>query len=237
MQEQLSNKIVRDIKQKILSGALRIGDRLPSERELAETYNVSRITIRNAISQLAYKGFLQTIPQSGTFIADFKKNASLDLLFDVISNDEEVNRSILIELMETRRMLETFTAGRAAIKMNEKDRKKIKALVETMNDNKDNPEQLAEIDYEIHSLLIEFAGNNILRLLFNSFKPVYRFYLRLFYSLPENAVGILPYYERYCNVAELQDDRIASFVMNELLYYAEQGTFKIIGTMPSIKTK
>ena len=46
MDKKLSNKIVRDIKQRILSGTLKTGDRLPAERELAENYNVSRITVR-----------------------------------------------------------------------------------------------------------------------------------------------------------------------------------------------
>ena len=94
MDNKLSNKIIRDIKQKILSGKLKTGDRLPAERELAEDYKVSRITIRNAISRLVYLGFLQTLPQSGTFIADFKKEASLELLVDIISTNEEVDKSI-----------------------------------------------------------------------------------------------------------------------------------------------
>ena len=85
---------------------------------------------------------------------------------------------------------------------------------------KDDPDQLVELDYKIHSMLIELAGNNILRLLFNSFKPIYKFYLKVFYSSEENVVGILPYYERYCNAVDLKDDRIASFVMGELLDYA-----------------
>ena len=115
MDKKLSNKIVRDIKQKILSGALRTGDRLPAERDLAEKYKVSRITVRHAISRLVYLGFLQTLPQSGTFIADFRKNASLELLVDIISSDEEVDKSILIELMEIRRIFESYCAGRAVI--------------------------------------------------------------------------------------------------------------------------
>ena len=119
MDKKLSNKIVRDIKQKILSGALRTGDRLPAERDLAEKYKVSRITVRHAISRLVYLGFLQTLPQSGTFIADFRKNASLELLVDIISSDEEVDKSILIELMEIRRIFESYCAGRAVIKMDE----------------------------------------------------------------------------------------------------------------------
>lgn len=233
MDKKLSNKIIRDIKQKILSGALKTGDRLPSERELAENYNVSRITIRNAISRLAYLGFLQTMPQSGTFIADFKKEASLELLVDIISSDYEVDKSILIELLEIRRVFETYSAGRAVSRMDDTHRTNLREMVKTMTLVKDNPEQLVELDYKIHAMLIELAGNNILRLLFNSFKPVYQFYLKVFYSSEENVTGILSYYERYCNAADLRDDRIASFVMGELLDYAAQYTFKIIEKLPS----
>ncbi|MCX5848183.1 MAG: GntR family transcriptional regulator [Deltaproteobacteria bacterium] len=233
----LSDKIVRDIKQKILSGVLHTGDRLPAERELAENYKVSRITIRNAISRLVYLGFLQTMPQSGTFIADFKKEASLELLVDIISSDYEVDKSILIELIEIRRVFETYSAGRAVSRMNDTNRTELREMVNSMIDWKDDPEKLVDLDYKIHSLLIGLAENNILRLLFNSFKPVYQFYLKVFYFSPENVVGILPYYERFCNAAELRDDRVASFVMGELLDYAERSTFKIIEKLPSIKIK
>jgi len=237
MDKKLSSKIVRDIKQKILSGALRTGDRLPAERELAENYKVSRITIRNAISRLVYLGFLQTMPQSGTFIADFRKNASLELLVDIVSSDEEVDKSILIELMEIRRIYEGYCAGRAVIRMDDASRKELRDMVNGMIANKKNPEQLVELDYKIHYLLIELADNNVLRLLFNSFKPVYQFYLKVFYAVPKNVTGILPYYERFCSAVELRDERIAAFVMSELLDYAERATVRIIEKLLRIKIK
>jgi DNA-binding FadR family transcriptional regulator len=237
MDKKLSHKIIRDIKQKILSGKLRTGDRLPAERELAEHYNVSRITIRNAISRLVYLGFLQTLPQSGTFIADFKKEASLELLVDIISTNEEVDKSILIELLELRRVFETYSAGRAVMRMTDVDRAVLRDMINGMKEQKKKPEQLADIDYKIHSLLMDLAENNVLRLLFNSFKPVYQFYLKTFYSIPQNATGILPYYERFCRAAELRDDRVATFVMGELLDYAEQATVRLIEKLPSIKLK
>ncbi len=237
MDKKLSNKIIRDIKQKILSGKLRTGDRLPAERELAEQYKVSRITIRNAIARLVYLGFLQTLPQSGTFIADFKKEASLELLVDIISSNEEVDKSILIELLELRRVFETYSAGHAVMRMTDADRAVLKDMINGMMGRMNKPEQLADIDYKIHSLLMDLAENNVLRLLFNSFKPVYQFYLKTFYSIPQNATGILPYYERFYNAAELRDDRVAGFVMGELLDYAEQATVRLIEKLPSIKLK
>jgi DNA-binding FadR family transcriptional regulator len=237
MDKKLSNKIIHDIKQKILTGALRTGDRLPAERDLAEKYKVSRITIRNAISRLVYLGFLQTLPQSGTFIADFNKNASLELLVDIISSNEEVDKSILVEFMEIRRVFESYCAGRAVIKMDDAKRQELRDTINGMIANRKNPEQLVESDYKIHSFLIELAGNNVIRLVFNSFNPVYQFYLKVFYSVPDNVTGILPYYERFRNAADLRDDRIAAFVMSELLDYAETAMIRIIEKLPPNKNK
>ncbi len=161
----------------------------------------------------------------------------MELLGDIISSNEEVDKSILIEFLEIRRVFETYAAGRAVIRMNDANRKALKDMVSSMIEQKKKPDQLAELDYKIHSLLMDLAENNVLRLLFNSFKPVYQFYLKVFYVVPENVACILPLYERFCNAAELRDDRIAAFVMSELLDYAEQGTIRIIQELPSIKLK
>ena len=166
-----------------------------------------------------------------------EKNASLELLVDIVSSDEEVDKSILIELMEIRRIYEGYCAGRAVIRMDDASRKELRDMVNGMIANKKNPEQLVELDYKIHYLLIELADNNVLRLLFNSFKPVYQFYLKVFYAVPKNVTGILPYYERFCSAVELRDERIAAFVMSELLDYAERATVRIIEKLLRIKIK
>ncbi|AQP54767.1 GntR family transcriptional regulator [Vagococcus penaei] len=57
------------IKQEIHEGKWKIGDRLPSERELSETFNVSRMTLRQAIQTLADEGILERKVGSGTYVA------------------------------------------------------------------------------------------------------------------------------------------------------------------------
>lgn len=230
-----AEKVMRDIKSKILTGALGTGERLPAERELAEHYQVSRITIRHAISKLAYLGFVQTLPQSGTFIADFKKDASLDLLIDILASGEEVDSSLLIELMEIRRVYETYATGKAVIRMTDPDRQALRELVKRLITSQGNLEQIVDTDYAIHAFLIDLAGNSVLRLFFNSFTPIYRFYLKTFYGPPLNAEGIFPYYTRLSQAAEMGDERIAAFVMGELLDYAAQGTAKLFENIPRLR--
>lgn len=62
-------QVDRDLRLQI-DQAGRVGDRLPTERELANAYGVSRITVRQALASLAYDGYLDRVQGAGTFVAD-----------------------------------------------------------------------------------------------------------------------------------------------------------------------
>lgn len=64
----LAKKVEDKVKALIAEGHLKIGDKLPSERDLAETMNVSRHTLREALKSLESAGLLKSSPGSGTFI-------------------------------------------------------------------------------------------------------------------------------------------------------------------------
>ena len=57
----------------ILSGRLMVGEKLPPERELAESMQVSRAVVNSGITELARKGFLIIKPRVGTFVADYRR--------------------------------------------------------------------------------------------------------------------------------------------------------------------
>lgn len=65
----LYKQIVQDLLQKIYSGELRPGDRIPSERELAEQYHVSSITSKNALTELSDKGYISRVRGKGSFVS------------------------------------------------------------------------------------------------------------------------------------------------------------------------
>lgn len=106
----LVERVVSKIKHDIMAGTLPPGSKLPPERDLAARFSVSRITIRTAISKLANLGFVQTMPQSGTIIRDFWNDGSLDLLIDVVSSSEPVDRNILVSLLDLRKIAEVYAA-------------------------------------------------------------------------------------------------------------------------------
>lgn len=62
---QLKNKIRRDIRM----GTLKPGDKLPSEAQLQKTYNMSRVTVRNAMEELSIEGYIIKVQGKGSFVA------------------------------------------------------------------------------------------------------------------------------------------------------------------------
>ncbi len=62
-------QLMDNIKQKIVNGELKVGDRLPSERDMAEKYGINRMTVRNAIKKMEAEGTLISKRGSGTYVS------------------------------------------------------------------------------------------------------------------------------------------------------------------------
>jgi GntR family transcriptional regulator len=69
-------QIKSDLKNKIISGEWKPGDKIPSELELCKLYDVSRITVREAINELVWEEYLVRQRARGTFVLDFKQKGS-----------------------------------------------------------------------------------------------------------------------------------------------------------------
>src|SRR5579875_1857758 len=105
-------QIAMQIEQRILSGELREGERLPAERELASQSQASRTAVREAMKALAQKGLVDMKPGRGTLVIDGTSQAmkhSLGLMMRV------GHASISQNLVEVREILEPEIAALAAI--------------------------------------------------------------------------------------------------------------------------
>lgn len=93
--------IYEDLQQKITNGDFLVGDLLPSESDLQKQYNVSRITIRNAVQLLVDEGYVQRIHGIGTIVVSQKKALQLQNLLSFSEENKEYNvRSALISFEE-----------------------------------------------------------------------------------------------------------------------------------------
>ena len=109
--------IIAEIKSLINLKNLEPGEKLPSERLLAERINVTRGSIRNAIQKLEYYGILKSMPQSGTFIADIGRTAMNGMIDQILTLPTPDFKS----LVETRIFLELKIVKFAAARHTEAD--------------------------------------------------------------------------------------------------------------------
>lgn len=153
------DKIVKQIRQLILSGHIKPGDKLPSERQLSEKLCVGRTYVRDAIKKLEFFGILRTNPQSGTIVAGIDMAAMAGLLSNVLSLGE----NDFFHLVETRILMETFACRQAAMRRTFSD---IADLEESIEKHKDivlqNKTGVNE-DFQFHLKIAEASQNSVIK--------------------------------------------------------------------------
>jgi GntR family transcriptional repressor for pyruvate dehydrogenase complex len=118
--------IIAEIKSLINLKNLEPGEKLPSERLLAERLGVTRGSIRNAIQKLEFYGLLKSMPQSGTFIADLGLTAMNGMIDQILNLPKPDFKS----LVETRIFLELKIVKFAAARRTEEDLSEIEEVLE-----------------------------------------------------------------------------------------------------------
>lgn len=158
--EKLSHSVVRQIEQLILRGILRPGERLPSERDLADKMGVSRPSLRDAIADLAERGLLVSRAGSGIFVAEVLGSAFSPALTQLFSTHDEA----VFDYISFRRDMEGLAAERAATFGSETDLKLIATIFGKMElaHQKRDPSDEAELDAEFHMAIIEASHNVIM---------------------------------------------------------------------------
>ncbi|MDQ2090700.1 FadR/GntR family transcriptional regulator [Marimonas arenosa] len=158
--EKLSTAVVRQIELLILRGILRPGERLPSERELAERLGVSRPSLREAIGELQQSGLLAARAGSGVYVAEVLGSAFSPALVRLFGTHEEA----VNDYVAFRRDLEGLAAERAAKYGSDLDLKVIDQAYRRMEAAHDgrNPARDAELDAAFHMAIIEASHNVVM---------------------------------------------------------------------------
>ncbi len=165
-QSRISEGVINQIKHSILLGHFKAGERLPSERDLAEEFRVSRMAIREALRALEISGFIETRQgiNGGAFVTDLTfehlGNAFLDLfLADKVS---------IPEMLQVRLLIEPEVARLATLNINQDY---IQRLKEALENEELSPESLlkdVETKQNFHFILAEMSGNRFLEAIVRS---------------------------------------------------------------------
>ena len=153
--ESLSYRIIDAIKGHILQNKLKPGDRLATEREMAEAFGVSRPSVREAIKVLAAIGVLESRPKRGISIKAFDPHS----LFKYLSFVQHVDKETVTQMVELRRVIELGIAELVTERATEEDLEAIRRHVETMRTNLKNPVVFFTHDFGLHFALYKATGS------------------------------------------------------------------------------
>jgi len=152
-------KIIKQIRSLITSGQLKPGDKLPSERKLAERLGVGRTHVRDAIAKLDFYGILKTMPQSGTVVAGIGLTALEGLITDVLKLED----SDFSDLVETRLLLEMQAARTAAMRRTTEDIINMKNALDAYEAKVKQDLPAVEEDLLFHLKIAEAGRNSVLK--------------------------------------------------------------------------
>jgi len=162
-QPDILDKIVGQIKENIAAGRLQKGDRLPSERQLVETFGLSRATIREAIKALEMLGLVDCAHGSGNYISS---NLSQSLS-EPLSIMFLLERGTEAQTYQLRRSLEFATVGLAARYADSRESEVLLALCEAVEGGRTELEKTS-LDRQLHMEIARASKNPLLITLLNA---------------------------------------------------------------------
>ena len=149
-------EVARQIERLILK-KLQPGDKLPSERELAETLGVSRSSIRDAIRSLELMGMVEPRQGAGTIVREISSDSLANPLANVLKRKEE----LVSELLDFRKMLEPPLAARAATRVSADEISEMEEILQRQQEKQSLGEAAVAEDAEFHYSIALASGNSV----------------------------------------------------------------------------
>ncbi len=170
MAPSLKELFIKELEGMILSGKLAVGEKLPPEREIAKTMQVSRAVVNSGILELARKGFLIIKPRVGTFISDYRRTGTLETLISILHyNGGMLRASEIRSILEIRQALNTLALHLAVPQLTEKDLETLRKYADGIAKASSHREA-SERAFEFHHELAVLSGNMLMPLVYYSFK-------------------------------------------------------------------
>lgn len=156
--QKIHEEIAEQIKDKILKGELKPGDKLPSTREFSELFQVGMSTVREALSALKAMGLVESRQGEGSYIRSLTpEEMAMPNLESLLLNKETI-----LELLEARKALEVANAALAAEKRTEEDLAVFAEILQTMEQHLGQSEAGEQADLRFHQVLAAATHNSII---------------------------------------------------------------------------
>lgn len=221
--KNLSDEIGDQIINKILSGILPPGEKLPPERDMSLQMNVNRHTLREALRKLETLGLISIRQGDGIYVRDFRESGNLELLKHMLYLRRDITSEIMKSILEIRRFISPEMAYRAAINRTDEEAEHLKSLLK-----QELP--VEEKDLAIHQSIARGSGNLLYIFILNFFNDIFRDFGTLYFSFKENQAASEKFHKNIIKAISEKNPDTAKKIMNDILLYAEKVTLKYMET-------
>ena len=159
VKSSVSQQVFDQLRQQILSGSWKPGDKLPSENELAAQFGVSRVTVRNALQKLSGLGLLETRFGEGSFIRGPEAGAALNQLVPMLY----LGRETLKDILTFRRMVEGPICEIACRRATDGEIAQLRELLDQMERSEADLAAFARLDSRFHCMLARLTRSNMMQ--------------------------------------------------------------------------
>jgi DNA-binding FadR family transcriptional regulator len=154
----VTDEAIEKIKAMITTGALRAGDRLPREADLAAQLGLSRSSLREAVRALSLVNILDVRRGDGTYVTSLEPHLLLEALSFIVDFHRD---DTVLEFLRVRRILEPAATAMAAERITEHESEGLRVLLDSLGPDPDADELVAN-DLEFHRRISACSGNTVL---------------------------------------------------------------------------
>jgi DNA-binding FadR family transcriptional regulator len=192
----LKDLFITKLENDILSGQLSIGEKLPTEREMAETMHVSRAVVNGGLSEMERKGFIIVKPRVGTFVADYRRRGNMETLLSIMHyNGGHLRKQEVRSILEIRIALDSLAVQLLIPKITDEEIEVLRLIIERIG-SATTASDAIDAAFAFQCELGILSGNTLIPLIFSSFRvPIYALWNRFcslygIHALYENNLGI-----------------------------------------------
>ncbi len=208
--QSIGEQVFEQLKEQIFNNEWRSGEKIPSENDLAASFGVSRITVRQALQKLMALGLIETRLGEGSFIKEAVPGINMNPLIPMAY----LNENPLMELLEYRKVLEGNVAELATQKASEEEVAKLEEAYLLMEQVKDDLQRFSKMDLNFHLLLANMTKNSLIIQTFHIFNDVLNRAFTQIVSKRGNSAGIY-YHQLLLEAVKSRNSREAKRIMDE----------------------
>ncbi|MGC9342341.1 MAG: FadR/GntR family transcriptional regulator [Bacteroidales bacterium] len=216
--QTLSQRIERTIENAIREKKLEVGSKLPTEREMCESFGVSRTALREALRRLSARGLIKIQKGSGMYVAELNIEDAINTLN--LYYDLKFDRNLLSQFIEVRRMFEPEIARLAAQNRTDEDVEELKKnIIEFEECDPDNTQKEADIDNRFHLTIAKATTNPIVQI---TMEPIYSLLPRMRNYIYANIEGekenTLVYHKKiFAAIRDMNENEAYDIMMEHLV--------------------